>query len=74
MAYVVSGMYGDVRELGAGNAILIILQVAQRCPLSLNPFLSAAAGFSASVVLANTANAPCPITYMLTVFLRTGCA
>ncbi len=27
VAYVVSGMYGDVRELGAGNAILIILQV-----------------------------------------------
>lgn len=27
VAYVMSGMYGDVRELGAGNAILIILQV-----------------------------------------------
>jgi protein transport protein SEC61 subunit alpha len=27
VAYVVSGMYGDVRELGPGNAILIILQV-----------------------------------------------
>ncbi len=27
VAYVVSGMYGDVRELGAGNAILIIVQV-----------------------------------------------
>ena len=27
VAYVVSGMYGDVRELGAGIAILIILQV-----------------------------------------------
>ncbi len=27
VAYVVSGMYGDVRELGAGNAVLIILQV-----------------------------------------------
>merc|ERR1739848_819971 len=26
-AYVLSGMYGDVRELGAGNAILIILQL-----------------------------------------------
>ena len=26
-AYVISGMYGDVRELGAGNAILIILQL-----------------------------------------------
>merc|ERR1711967_108827 len=25
VAYVISGMYGDVRELGAGNAILIIL-------------------------------------------------
>lgn len=31
VAYVVSGMYGDVRELGAGNAVLIILQV---CMLS----------------------------------------
>ncbi|CAL5223484.1 g6008 [Coccomyxa viridis] len=27
VAYVVSGMYGDVRELGAGNAVLIILQL-----------------------------------------------
>ena len=28
VAYVVSGMYGDVRELGAINATLIILQVS----------------------------------------------
>eukprot|EP00475_Leptophrys_vorax_P025497 TRINITY_DN35728_c0_g1_i1.p1 TRINITY_DN35728_c0_g1~~TRINITY_DN35728_c0_g1_i1.p1 ORF type:complete len:484 (-),score=149.78 TRINITY_DN35728_c0_g1_i1:62-1513(-) len=27
-AYVLSGMYGDVRDLGAGNAILIILQLS----------------------------------------------
>merc|ERR1719199_1751433 len=27
VAYVVSGMYGDVKELGAGNAILIIIQL-----------------------------------------------
>uniref|UniRef100_A0A7S1PAD4 Translocon Sec61/SecY plug domain-containing protein n=1 Tax=Vitrella brassicaformis TaxID=1169539 RepID=A0A7S1PAD4_9ALVE len=27
IAYVVSGMYGDLKELGAGNAILIILQL-----------------------------------------------
>eukprot|EP00922_Rhytidocystis_sp_ex-Travisia-forbesii_P038432 GHVS01057254.1.p1 GENE.GHVS01057254.1~~GHVS01057254.1.p1 ORF type:complete len:474 (+),score=65.87 GHVS01057254.1:222-1643(+) len=27
VAYVISGMYGDVSELGAGNAILIILQL-----------------------------------------------
>jgi len=27
VAYVLSGMYGDVKELGAGNAILIILQL-----------------------------------------------
>jgi len=27
VAYVVSGMYGDVRDLGAGNAVLIILQL-----------------------------------------------
>jgi protein transport protein SEC61 subunit alpha len=26
VAYVVSGMYGDVRDLGTINAILIILQ------------------------------------------------
>ena len=31
VAYVVSGMYGDVRELGAGNAVLIILQVCSAC-------------------------------------------
>lgn len=27
VAYVLSGMYGDIRELGAGNAILIIVQL-----------------------------------------------
>jgi protein transport protein SEC61 subunit alpha len=27
IAYVVSGMYGDLNTLGAGNAILIILQL-----------------------------------------------
>jgi len=27
VAYVMSGMYGDIRELGAGNAILIITQL-----------------------------------------------
>jgi len=27
VAYVVSGIYGDVRDLGAGNAILIIMQL-----------------------------------------------
>jgi protein transport protein SEC61 subunit alpha len=27
VAYVLSGMYGDVSDLGAGNAILIILQL-----------------------------------------------
>ena len=27
MAYVLSGMYGPVADLGAGNAILIILQL-----------------------------------------------
>lgn len=27
IAYVVAGMYGDVRDLGTGNAILIILQL-----------------------------------------------
>merc|ERR1711972_1038858 len=27
VAYVMSGMYGDLRELGAGNAILIISQL-----------------------------------------------
>merc|ERR1711990_1155775 len=28
VAYVISGMYGDVKDLGAGNAILIILQLS----------------------------------------------
>lgn len=27
VAYVLSGMYGDIRDLGAGNAILIIIQL-----------------------------------------------
>lgn len=27
VAYVVSGMYGDVRELGSGNAILLVVQL-----------------------------------------------
>ncbi len=31
VAYVVSGMYGDVRELGAWSAILIITQVSRNC-------------------------------------------
>lgn len=34
VAYVVSGMYGDVRELGAVNATLIILQVLNTCSMS----------------------------------------
>ena len=33
VAYVVSGMYGDVRELGAWSAILIITQVSKDCYL-----------------------------------------
>lgn len=52
VAYVVSGMYGDVRELGAAHAIIIIVQVSaclsrlnrsKRCPLhvsSLTPHCS----------------------------------
>jgi len=28
VAYVLSGMYGDVKDLGAGNAVLIILQLS----------------------------------------------
>ncbi len=27
VAYVIAGMYGDIKDLGAGNAILIILQL-----------------------------------------------
>jgi len=27
VAYVMSGMYGDIREIGAGNSILLILQL-----------------------------------------------
>merc|ERR1740138_798312 len=27
VAYVLSGMYGEIKDLGAGNAILIILQL-----------------------------------------------
>lgn len=30
VAYVVSGMYGDVRELGATHAIIIIVQVSDQ--------------------------------------------
>jgi protein transport protein SEC61 subunit alpha len=26
-AYVLSGMYGDVRDLGIGNSVLIVLQL-----------------------------------------------
>ena len=33
VAYVVAGMYGEVRELGAGVAILIVLQVCSFLPL-----------------------------------------
>ena len=31
IAYVVSGMYGDLNSLGAGNAILIIVQLLFNC-------------------------------------------
>merc|ERR1719379_756376 len=27
VAYVVSGMYGDIKDLGSGNAVLIVLQL-----------------------------------------------
>ena len=27
VAYVLSGMYGDVKDLGAGNAFLVIIQL-----------------------------------------------
>ena len=37
VAYVVSGMYGDVRELGAGNAILIIVQVRSDPEVTIDP-------------------------------------
>jgi hypothetical protein len=45
VAYVVSGMYGDVRELGAGNAILIIVQArahlpAMHAPVHMHPISS----------------------------------
>lgn len=33
LAYVVAGMYGDISDLGVGNALLIVIQV--RATLSL---------------------------------------
>ena len=42
VAYVVSGMYGDVRELGAGNAVLIILQVCSACLVTVSIHKAAA--------------------------------
>lgn len=36
VAYVVAGMYGDLSELGAGNALLIIVQV---CIVALESLL-----------------------------------
>lgn len=39
MAYVVAGMYGEVRELGAGVAILIVLQVCSSAGRKYRSFM-----------------------------------
>ena len=57
VAYVVSGMYGDVRELGVGIAVLIILQVRLRLtPETMSGPLSGRLGSWAYIAAAETAS------------------
>jgi len=53
VAYVTSGMYGDVSELGAGNAILIILQlfVAGVIVITLDELLQKGYGLGSGISL-----------------------
>merc|ERR550537_334657 len=53
VAYVLSGMYGDVKDLGAGNAILIILQlsVAGLMVLLLDELLQKGYGMGSGISL-----------------------
>merc|ERR1719387_2944941 len=53
VAYVVSGMYGDVKDLGAGNAILIILQlfVAGLIVICLDELLQKGYGLGSGISL-----------------------
>jgi protein transport protein SEC61 subunit alpha len=53
VAYVLSGMYGDVKELGAGNAILIILQlsIAGMIVLLLDELLQKGYGLGSGISL-----------------------
>merc|ERR1712216_1042714 len=53
VAYVLSGMYGDVKDLGAGNAILIILQlfVAGLIVICLDELLQKGYGLGSGISL-----------------------
>mmetsp|Transcript_144837 Transcript_144837/g.464224 ORF Transcript_144837/g.464224 Transcript_144837/m.464224 type:complete len:475 (-) Transcript_144837:322-1746(-) len=53
VAYVMSGMYGDLRELGAGNAILIIMQlfVAGMIVIILDELLQKGYGLGSGISL-----------------------
>jgi protein transport protein SEC61 subunit alpha len=53
VAYVVSGMYGEISELGAGNAILIIVQlfIAGLIVLILDELLQAGYGMGSGISL-----------------------
>merc|ERR1719316_636373 len=53
VAYVVSGMYGDISELGAGNAILIIMQlfIAGVIVIILDELLQKGYGFANGISL-----------------------
>ena len=53
VAYVMSGMYGDVRDIGAANAILIILQLffAGVVVLTLDELLQKGYGLGSGISL-----------------------
>ena len=74
VAYVVSGMYGDVRELGAGNAILIILQVVQQCLVELDSLSERAKVESSLFWALYHCKCPRPMKLRLIVSLSTECA
>eukprot|EP00928_Gymnodinium_smaydae_P017486 TRINITY_DN16686_c1_g4_i2.p1 TRINITY_DN16686_c1_g4~~TRINITY_DN16686_c1_g4_i2.p1 ORF type:complete len:506 (-),score=141.39 TRINITY_DN16686_c1_g4_i2:208-1644(-) len=53
VAYVISGMYGDLKDLGAGNAILIIVQlfIAGLIVLTLDELLQKGYGLGSGISL-----------------------
>ena len=67
IAYVVSGMYGDLNTLGAGNAILIVLQLfaAGMVVIILDELLQKGYGLGSGISLFIATNIFPPIIYLI---------